>query len=282
MKYIILYNPKSKRGKTEIIINKIKKMLLKDNHEVEIGSILEIKDVKAFLAELHIDDKLVIVGGDGTLHYLVNTLAKFDVKQEIFVARKAGTGNDFVRSIKSRKPLIKINDYIKNIPYNLLENGYKKYFLNSVGMGIDAYVCSLVNGSIKGKTEGNYFKSALRAFKESKQHDIKITIDGVTKHHKKVWFSVVCNGAYFGGGMKISPKSKRLDDILEVVIIKKVPRFLLFLVFPSIYLGLHRLLFGWVKFFKGKHIIIEANQPQHVQYDGESYFPYEKLEVFRK
>ncbi len=280
MKYYVLYNPRSKRGKIEKILKQIKKKL--KGYEVIIGSLLDIKNVDEFLKTLNKEDKIIIVGGDGTLHYLANALVGKEIKQDLLVTRKGGTGNDFVRSIKKGQKghFIRINDFIKNLPVETNE-GKETRFLNSVGLGIDAYVCYLVEGSDGPKTEGNYFKSAYKAFRVSKPHNIRLTVDGVTTEHKKVWFSVVCNGKYFGGGMKISPKSKRLDDTLEVVVVKGVSKAILFMIFPSIYLGIHGIFKKFVKFFKGRHIIIETDMHVHIQYDGEAFYPRNRIEVKR-
>lgn len=245
-----------------------------------MGSLLEIHDIKGYVNTLNKEDKIIILGGDGTLHHLANALHGMDITHDILVTKKGGTGNDFVRSIKKEgKFLIRINDFLKDIPVEISEG--ERHFLNSVGLGIDAYVCFLVNGSIEGKTEGNYFKSAYKAFKTSIPYNLTLTIDGKTSEHKQVWFSVVCNGKYFGGGMKISPKSKRLDDELEVVVVKGIGKFLLFLIFPTIYLGIHKLFRRYVKFYKGKHIKIETDINVHIQYDGEAYYPRNKIEVKR-
>lgn len=281
MNYIILYNPLSNSGKSMKVVDKIKKRLEKKNHTVDVGSLLEIEDVKAFIESLNMDDKIVIVGGDGTLHRLANKLKNHTVKNDIYVARKAGTGNDFVRSLKQKGFLIRINDYLENIPHAKLSTGEEYYFLNSVGTGLDSYVCYLVNGSIEGKTEGNYFRSAHKAFKEFKRHEIKLTIDGKEILFNDAWFSVVANSKYFGGGMKISPKSVRNDDVLEVVVVKGVPKFWLILIFPTIYLGIHTIFKRWVKMYKGKHITIESMIDNYVQMDGEAFYPVRKIEVRR-
>lgn len=281
MNYIILYNPLSNSGKSMKVVDKIKKRLEKKNHTVDVGSLLEIEDVKAFIESLNMDDKIVIVGGDGTLHRLANKLKNHTVKHDIYVARKAGTGNDFVRSLKQKGFLIKINDYLENIPSAKLSTGEEFFFLNSVGAGLDSYVCYLVNGSIEGKTEGNYFRSAHKAFKEFKRHEIKLTIDGKEILFNDAWFSVVANSKYFGGGMKISPKSVRNDDILEVVVIKGIPKFWLILIFPTIYIGIHTIFKRWVKMYKGRHIIIESTMDNYVQMDGEAFYPVKRIEVRR-
>lgn len=280
MTYRILYNPKSKRGKTFKNIEKLKSKLIKKGHQVSVGSLLEIENTKEYLNNLSLDEKIIIFGGDGTLHYLANELAEIDVKHEIFVARKAGTGNDFVRSIKSKTDLIKINDYIKDIPYELID-GKKKYFINSVGFGLDAQVCAYVEGSEKGKTEGNYFKSALKAISKANKFEINLEIDGKATIFKDVWFVVVCNSRYFGGGMKISPRSVRLDDKLEVVVVNKVKRWMLLLIFPTIYLGIHKMFRWWVHFYSGKKIKIVSDRENYVEYDGEVELSKKELIIFR-
>lgn len=283
MHYIILFNPKSNRGKSNNTVLKYSNKLEKKGHKVETGSLLDIKDVGSYLTSLDKEVKIIIIGGDGTLHYLANALMPFEVKNDIYIVRKSGTGNDFLRSIKKKQKgfLIRINDHIKDLPYELLNDGNKRYFINCVGVGLDAYTCFLVGGSIQGKTQGSYLKSAYKAFKETQKHNITLTVDGVKEEHKNVWLTLIANSPYVGGGMKISPKSKREDDILEAVVIKKASKFVVFLILPSIYLGFHKIFKRYVKFYKGKHFILESEQDNYIQYDGEPMYPMKRVEIHR-
>lgn len=281
MHYILLYNPLSKNGKTNKITNKLAKQLEKQGHTVSNGSLLDIKDVGEYIESLKDDDNIVIIGGDGTIHYLANAISEYEIKQNVYGLKNAGTGNDFIRSLKSKSKLVLINDYIKNIPKVKNDDSPENYFVNSVGIGIDAAVCEMVNSSRKGKSDSNYFKSAFRAFKISKRFELDVTIDGKKMEVPKTWFAVVANGGYFGGGMKLSPKSDRLDDILEVILVKDVPKWLLFFIFPTIYLGWHKIFRKYVKFYEGKHIVFQAKEGQFVQHDGESYYPVQRMEVKR-
>ncbi len=281
MHYELLYNPLSKNGETHKLTSRLARKLEKKGHTTSIGSLLDIKDVGEYISSLKDDDNIVILGGDGTMHHLANAIAEYDIKQNVFAVKNAGTGNDFVRSLKTGKRLKRINDYIQGLPNAKNDDGEAVYFVNSVGMGIDAYVCELVNHSRKGKSDSNYFKSTIKAFTKAQRFDLDVTIDGEKKSFKKVWFAVITNGKYFGGGMKLSPKSDRLDDQLEVVIVSGLSRFFLMLVFPTIYLGIHRIFKRWIKFYKAKHIVFEAEEGQYVQYDGESTYPVKKLEVHR-
>lgn len=283
MHYIILFNPKSNRGKSNNTVLKYSNKLEKKGHKVETGSLLDIKDVGSYLASLDKEVKIIIIGGDGTLHYLANALMPYEVKNDIYIVRKSGTGNDFLRSIKKKQRgfLIRINDYIKDLPYEILSDGNKRYFINCVGVGLDAYTCFLVGGSIQGKTQGSYLKSAYKAFKETQKHNITLTVDGVKEEHKNVWLTLIANSPYVGGGMKISPKSKREDDILEAVVIKRASKFVVFLILPSIYLGFHKIFKRYVKFYKGKHFILESEQDNYIQYDGEPMYPMKRVEIHR-
>ncbi len=279
MNYKILFNPKSNRGKTDKNIKKLQNKLLKEGHNVEVSSLLDIKSADDYIKSINEDDKIIIFGGDGTLHYLANELMGHKYKQEIFVASKAGTGNDFVRSLRQKTFLIKINDYINDLPY-VSEKDNKRYFINSVGFGLDALVCKYVADK-KSKTEGSYFKSTLKAIKSYNSFELTTTIDGVSKTFPKTWFAVVCNSKYFGGGMKISPKSIRLDDKLEVVVINRVPRWLILLIFPTIYLGLHKIFKRWVHFYQGSEISFQADKDLFVEFDGELAEPKSLLTIKR-
>lgn len=281
MHYILLYNPLSKRGKTNDINKKLTKYLNKKGHTVSSGSLLDIKDVGAYINSLKDDDNIVILGGDGTIHYLANAIADYDIKQNIYAVKKAGTGNDFVRSIKGKEKLVLINKYLKDLPKVKNDDLPENLFVNSIGIGLDAAVCDMVNASRKGKSDSNYFKSTFTAFKISKRFNLNINIDGKEINSPKTWFAVVATSRYFGGGMKISPKSKRLDDTLEVILVKDVPKWLLFVIFPTIYLGIHGIFRRYVKFYKGKHIVFESNEGQYVQHDGESYINIKRVEVNR-
>lgn len=284
MHYIILYNPLSKGGSNRRVYLKLKKQLEKKNHIVEIGSLLDVKDVKEYLNNLDKEIKVIIVGGDGTLHHLANALINYEVKNEIFAIKKAGTGNDFIRSLKSKEKLIKINDYITDIPYDKVTEGEeeKRYFLNSTGMGVDAYIGYIAESYQNSKSKWSYFKSVYRGFVKFKPYELTLEVDGNKKVYKKTWLAVVANSPYFGGGMKVAPGANRHNDDLEVVVIHGLKKFFVLMVFPLIYFGWHIKIKKWVSVYKGRHVKLESNVDTYVQYDGETLYPRRKIEAFRK
>lgn len=278
---IIIYNPLSRNGKSNDVVYELKKKLDKSNELYSIHSVFEILDIKAFLNDLHKDDRVIIVGGDGTLHHLANSIYEYrtQIKQGIYVL-KAGTGNDFIRSLETKEKLVYINPYLFDLPKATI-NDETHVFLNCVGLGIDGKVCHVVNNSKKKKNAFNYFKHAISTFVSHKPKEIKFDVDCKEYYFKKCWLAVVMNGKYAGGGMKFSPKSKREDDVIELLVIQKIPRFLLFLIFPTIYFGGHMIFKRYVKIYQGKSINLEFFEDEYLEMDGEAIYPVRKITVKR-
>lgn len=280
--YYILYNPLSSNGKSIKSIDKVKELLEKEHKEYKTYDIIEVsKEIDEFASKMKLDDALVLVGGDGTLHRFVNGIKHLDIEIEVYLFC-GGTGNDFGREFKSRKgKLINITKYIKNLPlYRINDN--EELFINGCGFGVDGDVCLMVN-NLENKKKGlNYLKSSIGLLKRFKRYDLELTVDGVRHNFTKVWFISLNNGKYFGGGMKVSPNSDRTDDILEANIIHSVGFWKLLIIFPLIFLGKH-ILFKHVGIsqVKGKNFVVKASKVLNFQTDGEVLTGVEKFIVNR-
>lgn len=275
MKYFILYNPLSNRGKSSKALKLVEKKI--KDHEYEIKSLLEIDSVSSFLDKLTKDDRVIIIGGDGTLHHLANAV-DFEKVEHPIEFYTAGTGNDFARSVKGKKKLVVLNNYLKKLP-TVEYNGKTEVVINGTGIGLDGYVCNLVNNSTGKKNKLNYFKNAFKSFVKYKPHDVEYIINNDEQTRtkvKKAWFVSAMHSSYFGGGMKIAPKAKRESNKLQLVVISKVPKWLLILIFPTIYLGWHVIFKSFVKVIEVDSVEIISTVPTYAQIDGE-----DRVEVSR-
>ena len=278
--YYILFNPLSSNGKSIEVMEKLKGKLAKDGHLSEAFDILEVsKDIDSFLNRTDKDDKIVILGGDGTLHYFVNGIRNIVIEQEIFLY-KGGTGNDFSREFKN-KEIINITPYIKGLPtFKINGDENNKVFINGVGFGLDGAVCCGVNDSGTKKSGLAYIKNLLSLIKNFPRYDLEVWVDGVRHTYKKVWLATVTNGKYFGGGMKISPVSDRTDDILEMYVIHSVSFPKLLCIFPTIFIGKHMLFKKvGISLVKGRHFKLVSNAPLPFQSDGEVVVDVNEIEV---
>ncbi|MFI3329032.1 MAG: diacylglycerol kinase family protein [bacterium] len=251
---IILFNPLSQKGGSIHKLNEFIKKHVKDEYVVKDVTTNKIKDLN-----LNEEDKLVIIGGDGTLHTITNEIRELELKNEIYLY-KGGSGNDFSRDFP--EDYFNITKYINHCPKS---NG--SHYLTSTGFGVDGEICDNVNKNEKA----NYYKTTINTMKKFKRFNLELIVDGKEYKFTNVWFASVMNGRCIGGGMKLSPKSDRLDDLLEVYVIHKVGLFKLLRIFPTIFLGVHTIFKKNIFTIQGKEITMFSDESQVMHSDGEIY-----------
>ena len=278
--YYILYNEKSNGGKTTKIANKLNKKI-SENEQTTLLSIYDIyNNEKAFITGLKKEDSLLLVGGDGTYHEFFNRIYPVSVECKIYFY-PSGRGNDMARDYKKHKPF-EVTHLVNNLP-KISVNGQNSYvYVNGIGMGVDSYVCREQNKNINFKVKESYFKIALRVFKKFVPYSIDIEIDGQRKHYEKVWFFVCNNGAYFGGGMKITPKAKREDEWLDICIVHNIKLVKLLIMFPLVFKGLHtHVCKKSITFLRVKNITVRPFGCDVLQLDGEVIEKVDSIEITR-
>ena len=309
----LLYNSNSKIGKNKEKIFKVLASAIKTfkDGDIRVKDITKLDSIEERLAKINKEkDKILIVGGDGTLTSLINKYKKYLDKLPKIYAVKAGTGNDFLRNIiHSGYPVENINNkyflinpFLKNLPICkvnniypskpipipfknvfllLLVNNNEKTFLNGIGIGLDGYICKNVEEQRNKNNKQSFFKITLKSFMEFKPLEkLTIEVDGQKHELKKCWFASIMNGKYYGGGMKIAPKADFKGEKLQAIIINDINKFKLFMLFPLIYTGNHSKVKA-VHFFEGKHIKITSDEKTYVQIDGEPQKDINEIEVIK-
>lgn len=277
--YYVLYNDKSNHGKAIKVAIKLYKKLSK-KYETKLISVFDILgNEKEFNAKMTENDSVVIVGGDGTFHEFVNRIQPNKVICRVY-ALASGRGNDFSRDYNRHK-MFEITHLINDLPTLTINGKQNIKFVNGVGMGVDAAVCYEQAKNVLSGIKKSYFKIALSAFKSFKPYTLDIEIDGELKHFENVWLFVCNNGKYFGGGMKITPKAIREDDLLDICIVHSVPIRKLVCIFPTIFLGKHIWFKKYVTTFTGKCIRVKSISYNILQRDGEVSEGVNEIEVRR-
>ncbi|MBS2013866.1 MAG: diacylglycerol kinase family lipid kinase [Deltaproteobacteria bacterium] len=235
---------------------------------------------------------VVAVGGDGTFHEVVNGLMQarstdYGVggKDRTAVGLIAqGTGGDFRKTLGLEHRLDRYLDALKSgrersLDVGKFSGGGKTghYFVNilSAGMGglVDRYVADAPR-FLGGKAA--YFGASLKALVNARLGNLrcKVTNDGKTEVvHVKTFMIALCNGRYFGGGMKVAPMAEIDDGKLEVVALGATSKIGFAMTSRAIYDGSHIGAAGNVH-FRGEKIEIEiANDDARSAYlldvDGE-------------
>ncbi|MBP3433693.1 MAG: diacylglycerol kinase family lipid kinase [Clostridia bacterium] len=163
------------------------------------------------------ETEIIALGGDGTLHEVLNGLA--DPSACNFGLIPSGTGNDFAEKIglpldADATARIVLKGEVKETDY--LEVGGMRC-MNVAGVGMDVDVLERCQkGKMKGKLK--YFKSLLQSLFSFKGYRVEIQSEEVTET-RDVLLAAACNGSQFGGGIRICPAADVADGKLDVVIV---------------------------------------------------------------
>ncbi|MFC4355873.1 diacylglycerol/lipid kinase family protein [Chryseomicrobium palamuruense] len=223
---------------------------------------------------------VIVIGGDGTVHEVIEG-TKGAPWIEV-VAVSAGSGNDFGRTFTTVDSLEDIQDFVEtSAPVKQMRIGRmhtspkEMVFINNSGYGFDAKVVYEANQSIWKKRLNRfglgkvvYYGLVVRELVTYQPTSLQLKVDDENHTFHDVWFVVVCNQAYFGGGMKISPHSNPEDDFLEATVVSGISRWKLLVLFGTVFLGWHTKLAA-VKQFSGTRFELTTSAPLIGHADGE-------------
>lgn len=224
-------------------------------------------------------DLVIAMGGDGTVHEVVNGLMQIpENKRPMMGIVPNGSGNDFAYSIgvtqKSAHALahaLKAGN-IQAVDIGLLtdEHGRREYFDNTLGVGFDAVVTirshklPIVKGFLM------YLTAVIQTILLN-HNPAKVIIETESeKIQESVLMATLCNGPREGGGFMLSPNSKNDDGKMEYVIVKKVSRAMMFRLVPEFMKGTH-MRFKQVRMGEFKKLTLVSDLPLYIHADGEIF-----------
>lgn len=258
MKYIFIVNEIAGRGKSQKIVPNIEKACKNRNIEFEIRYITKEKSGYDIALEYKDQENVIyVVGGDGTL--TITLPALIGTKNKLGVI-PAGSGNDTYRTIKNMEnketqiDIGKIND---------------TYFINVACTGIDAEVANnidkLRNTIIP--TSQLYNASIIYTFVKFKHKKVKLKTN-VKNIEEKYTILSICNGAYYGGGFNIAPKSLLTDGLLDIYYAEEMSKIKMIPLILKLKKGNHE---GKrrVHKFRTNHVELEFEEDITFNVDGE-------------
>lgn len=288
-KVLFIINPASASGRTLERWNKVAANLEAANFDYEFKFTKQRGCGISFAYEAALGrsyDVLVSVGGDGTANEIVNGLMKSCLSYEdlpAFTILPSGTGSDSVRTLGIDKDIASFVRLVESKAFKPIDLGIAefakidmthgmRYFLNACDVGIGATVANAVN-SINQKGEkksgkAKYFRSIMKQAFKFKAFDASYIASGKEYHIKKTVIIAVCNGMFFGGGVKISPVSKMNDGYLELFATNQVSKVRLIELITKVYTGAH-IGHPKVKFKQDSRFEIKLKKPQLLETDGE-------------
>lgn len=282
----LLFNPLANSGNGEKTKDEVKKALEPKYEKIEELDITKVVPAE-LVKKLKADDKAFLLGGDGTLMHFANAVKDLLPLPCPIYLYKAGTGNDFLNDVKDdvKDNMIEINKYLEGLPTVYInDNEYEFKFINGIGYGLDGVACEVADKQrAAGKTKVNYTTISINLLLfKFKRPSADITVDGVTKHYKKVWLASGMNGRYYGGGMMITPMQDRFSGKLTSCVIHDSGRLATLIAFPKIFEGKHINKKKMCDFREGNDITVEFSRPCALQIDGETFLNVKKYRIVKK
>jgi YegS/Rv2252/BmrU family lipid kinase len=215
------------------------------------------------------ENDLIVLGGDGTLHEVLNGIVDPTACRLGLIP--SGTGNDFAEKIGVPMDAEKACEMIldgQTKPTDYLEvSGVR--CMNVAGLGMDVDVLERCRkGKLKGKIK--YLMCLVQSLFAFKGYKVEFEVNGETQT-RDVLIAAVCNGSQFGGGVKICPTAQVDDGKLDAIVIDCIG-------------GKIKIIKAFIELMKGRvleypltqHILCESIRfiPQNectVQLDGELY-----------
>ena len=223
-------------------------------------------------------DIVIAMGGDGTVHEVVNGLMQIPAeKRPILGVVPVGSGNDFAHGIGASKNPSQaltraLDGEVATVDLGLMtdEHGRKEYFDNTLGIGFGAVVTirshriPLIRGFLM------YLTSVLQTIiLDHNPMHMQIETDE-QKWEQSVIYLVLCNGPREGGGFLIAPEAKIDDGILDYAMITNVSRPMMFRIVPEVMKGTHGR-FRQVRMGTFKKFTLTADRPLYIHTDGEIF-----------
>lgn len=182
-----------------------------------------VRDLKTTAAS---SDLVIVIGGDGSLNYLVTLFEKYNLDNYIGYI-PSGSGNDFARSHNmpldtdlAIKHIFELKEPKEVSIIHAVQGEIEYFAVNSLGIGIDGLVISRLNERSLKRVLGptSYISGVVSAFVQQKKFPITLKVDEGIYTFDNVQLALIANNPYFGGGIKIAPDADGTDDVLDVVI----------------------------------------------------------------
>ena len=232
-------------------------------------------------------DIILLLGGDGTIHRHLASLVKLGLPVLVV---PAGSGNDFACSLGLRRVRDSLAAWVqfcrgarnvRTIDLGLITPlgeapSSGTYFCCVAGVGLDGEVARRANQLPRWlRGHGGYALSMLPTIFIFEPLRVKVSVAAgenskwTVRSDQPTLVAAFANTPLYGGGMKVAPRAKMDDGLLDMCIVAAVSPFRLLRLFPTVYAGRH-LGIREVEYFQAARVRVETEEPQDVYADGES------------
>lgn len=213
-------------------------------------------------------DRVIVAGGDGTVHKVVNGLAGSETALAIL---PLGTENVLAKELHvpfSLEAAIQFAAETPAIPIDLGKVS-NHYFALMAGVGFDAQVIRNLHPQLKRQLSRlSFLFTGVSTLSHFNPSTVEVRVNG-SYLKTNAWEIMVSNASIFAGRVKVAPDASIQDGRFDICIFSAENR--------AVFVGdvvqsamLRRFAGEAVQFFKSAEVRIHSTTPLPVQLDGES------------
>jgi len=243
---LVIVNPSAGAGRAGRLLGWVRERLAsRPEARLEITS--EPGDAERWAATSHgAHDRVVAVGGDGTIQEVVNGLLSAGDPATLGIV-PVGSGNDLARSLglppdpaEAWTAAIGHHDVPIDVARAHARDGRTRWFASAGGIGFDAQVAAAM-AARRGWQRGRagYLLTTLAELRRFRNQRVRLILDDGEVIDQLVLLVAVTNGEYYGGGMRIAPGASVSDGLLDLCVVGDISRLTAIRQLPNLYRGTH-------------------------------------------
>jgi len=246
MKFIITVNPHGGKKLGPRLLNRVKPLFEAKGIELFVVETTFAGHAKELANQLNITeyDGFIGIGGDGTLHEIINgMLSRHDGRKIPIGIIPGGSGNSYMHDLQLTDPLKAakaiINGKTRSLDTAKVEvNHIIKYSNNMIGWGLVTDVGNQAEHFRWLGTNRYTILSVVEVLRHKSRPATLIMDD--KKIEDEFIFIIACNSIHVGKGMKMAPKARLDDGLIDLIVIRSgVSRTRLLQVLPKLFDGSH-------------------------------------------
>jgi diacylglycerol kinase (ATP) len=214
-------------------------------------------------------DAVVSAGGDGTHHYVINGIAGSDVSVPLGIL-SLGSGNDFAKGLGiPTEPRHAAETVMRGVPRSIdLARVGSAVYGGIAGAGFDSVVTRFANERVRWvRGSPAYAWAILRCLKFYRAHPLELRSSG-RDYSGEVIFVTIGNSVAYGGGVRMAPRARLDDGLLDICIVPAMGKLELLRWVPRAYLGKH-LAHPRIQYFQASRVTLTSPSRLELFGDGE-------------
>lgn len=224
-------------------------------------------------------DYMVAVGGDGTLHEVINGILQSNIpanEYPVIGLLPYGSANDFARTAYISNSIEELIERIKSNTSQKIDLGKiiiqqtqeTRYFINIAGIGLGPEVAkNLEQSSSMLGPSFNYFKHIIKGFLSYVKKEVSCT-SSTWQWKGKLLQMAVANGRYYGNALCTAPDAKLTDGQFQVAIFGDLNIWDYLKNLGKLKKG-KKINLPQVSYYDANEVLLESNDSCGIEADGE-------------